>query len=128
MFDVADLFAGSVAPILRAHSFVHLRFVCRWRGYYDDDDDVNDDDDDDVNDGDDDGDDDDADFYDDDDDNRYRPIMAKVRSGAVMLVDSTPGAEESFVDFSKPLNPKTKAPTEEDEPAPPAPFIWRPDQ
>lgn len=57
---------------------------------------------------------------------RYKPILTGVRSGMVMLVDTTPGEEETFVDFSKPLNPKTKAPTEEDEPKPPKPFIWRP--
>ena len=54
--------------------------------------------------------------------------MPHVRSGVVMLVDSTPGEEETFVDFSKPLNPKTKAETEEDEPEPPKPFIWRPEK
>ncbi len=51
-----------------------------------------------------------------------------VHSGAVMLVDTTPDVAESFVDFTKPLNPKTKVPGEEDEPDPPAPFIWRPDK
>merc|ERR1711988_1479334 len=55
---------------------------------------------------------------------RYEPIL-NVHSGIVMLVDSTPDADETFVDFSKPLNPESKAPGEEDEPAPPKPFIWR---
>jgi len=59
---------------------------------------------------------------------RYQPIMANVRSGVVMLVDTTPGEEETFVDFSQPLNPKTKVLGEEDEPKPPEPFIWRPEQ
>ena len=44
-----------------------------------------------------------------------------------MLVDTTPDEAEEFVDFSKPLNPKTRAAGEEDEPLPPKPFIWRPD-